>query len=144
MPRWSAARDMCRALNVVYPNRGTSPPGLVVSLLNTEKTVRDRFGPAFFVLLDVVRSIVPELVDDQRAALQWMRARSPSVVVAALMDALFARAQEHIERGEDADTFTGGVLMRVFVRAAEPVWRLAEGWHGGWNRNRKSRRGKAR
>jgi gamma-tubulin complex component 5 len=128
--QWCAAReeDMCCALNGTYSDDKTSPQGLVVSLLNTEKAVRDRFGRAFFVLLDVVRSIVPELVDDQRAALQWMRTRSPSVVVAALMDALFARAQEHIERGEEADTFTGGVLMRVFVHAAEPVWNMIGDW----------------
>lgn len=132
--QWCATseEDMYRALNGVYADNGTSL-GLIVSLLNTEKAVRDRFGPAFGVLLEVVRTVIPELsnlaqADDRRTAPQWMRARSPSVVVAALMDILFARAQEHIERGEEADTFAGGVLMRVFVHAAEPVWSMIGDW----------------
>ncbi|KAK2465974.1 hypothetical protein APHAL10511_001615 [Amanita phalloides] len=131
--QWCAAReeDMCRALNGVYSDDESSL-GLIVSLLNTEKAVRDRFGLAFGVLLEVVRSVVPELVNlsqanDRRISLR-SRARPPSVVVAALIDTLFARAQEHIERGEEGDTFTGGVLMRVFVHAAEPVWSMTGDW----------------
>ncbi|KAM6496155.1 Spc97 / Spc98 family domain containing protein [Amanita muscaria] len=131
---WCAAReeDMCRALGGVY--YGSEPsPGLVVSLLNTEKAMRDRFFPAFDALLEVVRDVVPELVnsshlaDERRASLRT-RVRPSSVVTAALMDTLFARAQGHIERGEDADVCTGGVLMRVFVQAAEPVWSMMGNW----------------
>ncbi|KAF8622209.1 hypothetical protein AX15_007310 [Amanita polypyramis BW_CC] len=131
--QWCSAREenMCRALGGVYSDSESSP-GLIVSLLDTEKAVRDRFGPAFIVLLEVVRSVVPELLDPsqadgQKASLRT-RGRAPSIVMAALMDTLFACAQEHIERGEEGDIFTGGVLMRVFVRTAEPVWTMIEGW----------------
>ncbi|PFH47800.1 hypothetical protein AMATHDRAFT_6396 [Amanita thiersii Skay4041] len=129
---WCASQeeDMCRALNGVYSDDEPST-GLVVSLLHTEKSVRDKFGVAFDVLLNVIRNVVPEMVQpegvDRRHSVRH-RTKSPAVVMAALMDTLFVRVQEHIERGEEADIETGSVLMRVLVQAVEPVWDMIGNW----------------
>ncbi|KAF8638546.1 hypothetical protein AX17_002089 [Amanita inopinata Kibby_2008] len=132
--QWCSAReeDMCRARGGAYTDN-EHPPGLAVSLLSIEKSIRDKFGPAFDVLLGVVKHVVPELfypqADSRRGSLRT-RMKAPSVIMATLMDTLFSRAQEHIERGEDTDMLTGSVLMRVFVRAAEPVWSMIGDWLG--------------
>ncbi|KAK0467793.1 Spc98 family-domain-containing protein [Desarmillaria tabescens] len=110
---WCASKEeaICKATNGVG-----SDDGLVVSLLSLEMQIRDTFGGSFFVLLDVVRTVFG---DDYSAK------ASPSTVTASLLDHLFVAIQKHLERGE---RIAAGVVMRVFIRSAEPLWGMVGRW----------------
>lgn len=128
---------------------GMSNEKLVVSLLETEKSLRDRFEQSFEALLTVVRkSICPSLFRQTETETQtqtqtlyehqvllpeahhtdWTRDLStwpPSMVTASLLNLLFNSVQEQMERREQV---TADTLMRVFVRTAEPVWAMIRKW----------------
>ncbi|KAK0206027.1 Spc98 family-domain-containing protein [Desarmillaria ectypa] len=110
---WCASKEeaICKATNGV-----SSDGGLVVSLLSLEMQIRDTSGGSFFVLLDVVRTVFG---DDYSAK------ASPSTVTASLLDQLFVAIQKYLERGE---RIAAGVVMRVFIRSAEPLWEMVGRW----------------
>ncbi|KAG7446033.1 uncharacterized protein BT62DRAFT_950010 [Guyanagaster necrorhizus] len=110
---WCASKEeaICKATNGV-----SYDDGLVVSLLSLEMQIRDIFGESFFVLLDVVRTVFG---DDYSAK------ASPATVTASLLDHLFVSMQKHLERGQ---RMTAGMIMRVFIRSAEPLWGMVGRW----------------
>ena len=119
---WCARREevMCRA------SAGIDEDDVVVSLLGTEKAVRDQYETSFEVLLDIVQNVFDVKEGfSEHASFPAMGRRSPAAVTAFLLDSLFAHVQEHLERG---DTVTSDTLMRVFVRSAEPVWGMIGKW----------------
>lgn len=119
---WCARREevMCRA------SAGIDEDDVVVSLLGTEKAVRDQYETSFEVLLDVVQNVFDVKEGfSEHATFPAMGRRSPAAVTAFLLDSLFSHVQEHLERG---DTVTSDTLMRVFVRSAEPVWGMIGKW----------------
>ncbi|KAK0453073.1 Spc98 family-domain-containing protein [Armillaria borealis] len=97
-------------------NGVSSDDGLVVSLLSLEMQIRDTFGGSFFVLLDVVRTVFGD---------DYSTKAPPSMVTASLLDHLFIAMQKHLERGE---RIAAGVVMRVFIRSAEPLWGMVGRW----------------
>ncbi|KAK0242180.1 hypothetical protein EDD85DRAFT_946326 [Armillaria nabsnona] len=110
---WCAGKEeaICKATNGV-----SSDDGLDVGLLSLEMQIRDGFGESFFVLLDVVRTVFG---DDYST-------KAPlSTVTASLLDHLFIAMQKHLERGE---RIAAGVVMRVFIRSAEPLWGMVGRW----------------
>lgn len=123
---WCAAREeaMCRAHNGVVETR------LVVSLLSTEKAVRDEHGTLFKVLLDIVRKVFcikpEENIDSSGFILERSR-QSPAAITTLLLNAIFASIQQHVER---RDTVTSDALMKVFVWTVEPVWAMTGRWLG--------------
>jgi len=117
---------MCRAY------AGIDEEPLVVSLLGTEKAIRDEFETSFEVLLDVIFQVFQVPHDSDMATFDFTsqahshrRQLQPAALTAVLLDTLFARVQQHIER---RDTVSSDALMRVFVKTAEPVWGMIGRW----------------
>ncbi|EAU84459.2 hypothetical protein CC1G_01455 [Coprinopsis cinerea okayama7 len=117
---WCAEReeDMCRAglENLDEP--------LVVSLLNTEQTLRNEYDESFEILSTIVRDVFGYPAGSTRRKF-W---RSSATLSTALLDTLFSHLQEHMERNA---VVTGNTLLRVFVSSSEPIW----GMVGKWLRN---------
>ena len=115
---------MCRAY------AGVDEEPLVVSLLGTEKALKDQYGTSFDILLEIVQQafqIKPNediALFDNSATIPQKRLQ-PSALTALLLDTLFTSVQQHMER---RDTVTSDALMRVFVRTAEPVWGMVGRW----------------
>jgi gamma-tubulin complex component 5 len=114
---------MCRAY------AGIDDEPVVVSLLHTEKALRDNFATSFDVLLDTVRRvfrITPEdSIDSSFGNILERNRQPPAAQTALLLDTLFAAVQQHTER---RDSVTSDILMRIFVRTAEPVWGMTGRW----------------
>ncbi|KAF8655331.1 hypothetical protein AX16_003104 [Volvariella volvacea WC 439] len=132
---WCAGREeaICRA------QQGLSDQSLVVSLLSTEKAIKDKFEASFDMLLDTVRRVLctSSLSSSSHTGgnnhtinygEEWkmgIRGKAPSVVATSLLDTLFSYIQEQLERRENV---TADALMRVFVRSAEPIWAMMGQW----------------
>lgn len=121
---WCAAREeaMCRA------HAGIAEAPVVVSLLQTEKALRDNYATSFDVLLDIVRNvfrITPEDTIDSFGYVLERNRQSPAAQTAFLLDILLVAVQRHMER---RDTVTSAILMKIFVRSAEPVWGMLGRW----------------
>ncbi|PPQ68598.1 hypothetical protein CVT26_003387 [Gymnopilus dilepis] len=119
---WCASREesMCRA------SLGLDEEPLVVSLLSTERAIRDQYESTFEVLLEIVMRVFNIKPEESFAEFdQNIQLRQPSVLTAFLLDTLFSSVRQHMERGE---TVTSNALMRVFVRTAEPVWSMVGNW----------------
>ncbi|KAJ3975970.1 Spc98 family-domain-containing protein [Lentinula raphanica] len=130
---WCSNREEAwlRALNGLTPNPTThfeSEPDdqvLVVSLLGTEKALRDQFEDSFDAMLKIVIRVVGEPQDDEWA----LPTQTPSSITTLLLDTLFSAVQLRLERG---DQVTAATLTRVFVGSAEPIWKMVGRWisHG--------------
>ena len=120
---WCAAREeaMCRAYS------GVDEEPLVISLLSTEKAIRDEFETSLEVLLEVVRTVFEVQFSDDFASFfdRGSIRRPPATLTALLLDTLFIGVQQHMER---RDTVTSDALMHVFVQTAEPVWSMVGIW----------------
>ncbi|KAG6916475.1 hypothetical protein DXG01_006669 [Tephrocybe rancida] len=135
--KWCADREeaMCRAWgggsgqpfssSPEAPEADPSSEHLIISLLGTEKAVRDTFQQTFDVLLDIVRSVYPELDASASSTSNQASTRFAAATSADLLDHLFASVQAHLERGEHT---TAAALLRVFVRSAEPIWGMMGKW----------------
>lgn len=113
---------MCRA------SAGIDDEPVVVSLLRTEKTLKDNYATSFDVLLDIVQSVfrvTPEDSIDSFGHILERNRQLPAAQTALLLNTLFAAVQRHIER---RDSVTSDILMKVFVRTAEPVWGMIGRW----------------
>ena len=125
LDKWCAAREeaMCRAWGgtgaLEDSPHDAGDDRLVISLLRTEKDVRDTFERTFEVLLALAREIFPPSTGSTR------RGTCPAAISATLLDRLFESVQEYLERREKT---TSEALMRVFVRTAEPVWDMLGRW----------------
>ncbi|TFK25989.1 hypothetical protein FA15DRAFT_693484 [Coprinopsis marcescibilis] len=124
---WCAAREeaMFRA------GLGLLEEPLVVSLLNTEKSIQAEFDNSFEVLLEIVRDVFgygAATEDSGPPRFSHRRLRSPASLATCFLDTLFSRLQEHTERNA---TVTGGTLLRVFIHSSEPIWTMI----GKWLRN---------
>lgn len=118
---WCSAREeqMCRA------SQGITQEQLVVSLLETQDALSDEFDTAFVVVYEIVQKVfeVTSKADDGAHVVQTRR--SPSVHTTLLLDTLFLTLQEHAERNS---VVVSRMLMRVFVRTAEPIWAMVGKW----------------
>ncbi len=121
---WCAAREevICRAYN------GVVEDSLVVSLLSTEKALRDDHGTSFEALLDIVCEVFrikpDENIDASGFILERSR-QSPAAITTLLLNTMFTSVQRHIER---RDTVTSDALMKVFVWTVEPIWATTGRW----------------
>jgi len=121
---WCAGREeaMCRAY------AGIDEEPVIVSLLHTEKALRDNYASSFDVLLDIVRTVFRVAPEDNIDSFGYILERnrqSPAAQTALLLDTLFAAVQQHMER---KDSVVCDILMKVFVRTAEPVWGMMGRW----------------
>ncbi|KAF8914341.1 Spc98 family-domain-containing protein [Gymnopilus junonius] len=119
---WCSRREeaMCRAY------LGIDEGPLAVSLLGTERAIQDEYESSFDVLLGIVQEVFNLKPEDDFAVFdQNTQTRQPAVLTALLLDTLFSRVQQHMERRE---SLTSDALMRVFVRTAEPVWNMIGRW----------------
>ncbi|CAA7258523.1 unnamed protein product [Cyclocybe aegerita] len=126
---WCAAHEeaMCRA------SAGIEEEPLVVSLLSTEKAIRDEYATLFEVLLDIINKVfdvqpgedISSIFDNSSSTTAKSAKRQPAALTALLLDTLFANVQQHLER---RDHVTGNGLMRVFVTTTEPVWDMVGRW----------------
>ncbi|KDR84121.1 hypothetical protein GALMADRAFT_219953 [Galerina marginata CBS 339.88] len=119
---WCAAREeaMCRAY------AGIDEEPLIVSLLGTERAIRDEYEDSFDVLLEIVqKAFQTKPGADFSLFDEVTQMRQPAALTALLLDTLFSSVQQHMER---RDTVTSDALMRVFVRTAEPVWSMVGRW----------------
>lgn len=132
---WCADREQqgCAALAGVPPSFSSTPDDddsnpnknkLVVSLLSTEKAIRDHFSDTFGTLFDVASTILGVELVGEEWSLPPLRS-PPSIIATRLLDTLFVSVQEHLERG---DTIVADALMRVFVTCAEPIWAMVGRW----------------
>ena len=104
---------------------GVDEEPLVVSLLDTEKAIRDAYEDTFDVLIQVIQSTFRVPPRGNFASFEVEGRQSPAALTALLLDTLFSRLQRHMER---QDRVTSGNLMRVFVRTAEPIWAMMGRW----------------
>ena len=119
---WCAAREEA----ISRACCGVDEEPLVISLLSTEKAIRDEFETSLEVLLEVVRTVFEaQSNDDSEFSNSSYTRRSPATLTALLLDTLFIGVQQHMER---RDTVTSDALMRVFVQTAEPVWSMVGKW----------------
>ncbi|KAF8897878.1 Spc98 family-domain-containing protein [Infundibulicybe gibba] len=104
----SSHSQISRTLEAFADAAGIGDGKLIVSLLDTEKSLRDTFEDSFSVLLAVVTHVFPP----KAGAGGWeiTSPRSPAVVSASLLDTLFASVQVHLERG---DQVTADTLMHT-------------------------------
>ena len=120
---WCAAREeaICRAY------AGIDAEFLVVSLLETEGAIRDRFGTVYEVLLEIVQRVfrIHPGEDFARSNHAGTALRQPAALTAQLLDTLFSNVQQHMER---QDTITSDALTRVFLRTAGPTWTMVGKW----------------
>jgi len=124
---WCAEREenMCRA------QAGIGDGELVVSLLGTEKAMKDAFEGSFRILLGIVNRVhgLESTSDSYPLGMgeeAWKLPTEPAAAITArLLDTMFEAVQEHLERG---DGVTADALMRVFVKSAEPVWGMVGRW----------------
>ncbi|KAF9559664.1 hypothetical protein CPC08DRAFT_723770 [Agrocybe pediades] len=120
---WCAAREeaICRA----YAGIDTEP--LVVTLLETEGAIRDRYGTVFEVLLEIIQTIfqIRPGEDLSQFDLSATLLRQPAALTAQLLDTLFLNVQQHMER---RDNITSDALTRVFLRTAGPIWSMVGKW----------------
>jgi len=119
---WCAGREeaMCRAYS------GADDEPLVISLLATEKAIRDEYETSLEVLLEVVQTVFElQSSEDADSFDRGSTRRPPATLTALLLDTLFIKVQQHMER---RDTVTSDALMRVFVQTAEPVWGMVGKW----------------
>ena len=119
---WCAAREEA----ISRAHCGVDEKPLVISLLSTEKAIRDEFETSLEVLLEIVRTVFEvQSNDDSESFDSGFTRRSPATLTALLLDTLFIGVQQHMER---RDTVTSDALMRVFVQTAEPVWGMVGKW----------------
>lgn len=121
---WCAAREeaMCRAFS------RNVEESVVVSLLDTGKALRDEYATSFDLLLGIVQDVFRVTPEDKLDSFGYIleRNRQPAAAQAALLlDVLFATSQKHMER---KDPVTSNILMKVFVRTAEPTWAMMGRW----------------
>ena len=119
---WCAAREEA----ISRACCGVDEKPLVISLMSTEKAIRDEFETSLEVLLEIVRTVFEvQSNDDFETSDSGSTRRSPATLTALLLDTLFIGVQQHLER---RDTVTSDALMRVFVQTAEPVWGMVGKW----------------
>lgn len=119
---WCAAREEA----ITRACSGVDEEPLVISLLSTEKAIRDEFETSLEVLLQIVRTVFEHQSNDDPLSFDsGSTRRSPAALTALLLDTLFIGVQQHMER---RDTVTSDALMRVFVQTAEPVWGMVGKW----------------
>ena len=119
---WCAAREEA----ISRACCGVDEKPLVISLLSTEKAIRDEFETSLEVLLEIVRTVFEVQSNDKSESPDSsFTRRSPAALTALLLDTLFIGVQQHMER---RDTVTSDALMRVFVQTAEPVWGMVGKW----------------
>lgn len=114
---WCASREQ----NICEARESVGAGQLVVSLLSTEKALRDRYERAFSALLSVVVSVCgePELG-------RWrLPVKAAARISAALLDALLDAYKAHMEIGE---AVTADALLSAFRLTAEPVWGMVHLW----------------
>ncbi|EJD01366.1 uncharacterized protein FOMMEDRAFT_158502 [Fomitiporia mediterranea MF3/22] len=101
----------------------------VVSLLSLEKDVRHEFSDSFDELLGIIDSIFLDTAWLSRDRILSRVKLSPSSFTSRLLDSLF----DSIQRKESfGDTTSATLLMQVFCRTAEPVWKMLGDWlHNG-------------
>ncbi|KAL1761163.1 Spc98 family-domain-containing protein [Schizophyllum commune] len=114
---WCASREQ----DICCAREGVGAGMLVVSLLSTEKALRDRYERAFSALLNVVNAIGAES-EQGRWKLPVKGAARNSAV---LLDALLSAYRAHIEIGE---AVTADALLAAFQLTAEPVWGMIHLW----------------
>lgn len=103
---WCAERES----QIMQARLGCGVEGTIVSLLETEKAIRDRWEGSFNVLVAIVKDL---------------DGGSTRYEMARLLDSLFDAVAENTERGE---TIAAEILLRVFCRSAEPVWAMIGKW----------------
>ncbi|KAH9482299.1 Gamma-tubulin complex component 5 [Psilocybe cubensis] len=119
---WCSAKE--EAICTAYIGMDEEP--LIVSLLGTEREIRDQYEATFDVLLEVVRMVFQiQPGADFSLFDQRTQTRQPATLTAFLLDTLFSNVQQHMER---RDAVTSDKLMRVFIRTAEPVWGMVGRW----------------
>jgi gamma-tubulin complex component 5 len=98
---------------------------LIVSLLETQNSLSDEFDTAFAVIHEIVQNVFDISEDADNGVQVVQTKRSPAVHSTLLLDTLFSTLQEHAERNS---AVVSRMLMRVFVRTAEPIWAMVGKW----------------
>jgi gamma-tubulin complex component 5 len=124
---WCATKeaDICRA------QAGVGSPN-VISLLRLENALRDTFSESFPAVSDVLHNVLTQTSrtnEKDFSLLANLPAKAPpSTITCLLLDHLLQTVQTYWSL---ADVSTCNALMRIFVKAAEPIWAMI----GRWLRN---------
>ena len=124
--QWCADKEEA----ICMSKAGLGPPG-VVSLLDLEKSLHDKFSEAFEVLLDLLRDVTRRATQSYDSTLAvWTFAdlpkrMSPAAITALLTDSLMQKMQDYASMG---DLVTSDVLFNIFSDTAEPLWGMVYRW----------------
>ncbi|KAF7302253.1 hypothetical protein MIND_00792300 [Mycena indigotica] len=118
LDHWCAEEEQA----ICWIRTGQAAPNtkLVISLLSMQKSLHDKFVDGFDVLLSVIQVIA--VYEFRQYALL---PRTPAVLSALLLDTLLEKVQ--LYREQDSQVLAG-MLMRVFVTTAEPIWAMVGRW----------------
>ncbi|KAL5508181.1 hypothetical protein ACEPAH_5800 [Sanghuangporus vaninii] len=98
---------------------------VVVSLMSLEKALREEFSDCFEELLGIICRCFPGTIWISRVQMLARVRHSPSTFSSQLLDALFDAIQRKQAFG---DSVSVSIMMRVFLRTAEPVWSMLGRW----------------
>jgi gamma-tubulin complex component 5 len=104
---------------------------VIVSLLSLESDLRGIFSESMAAVLHILRTVLAQTTRSRDTDMEvWLLANlptkvPPAAVTCVLLDTLFQSVQTYLSM---ADTTTSNALMRVFVKTAEPVWRMIGRW----------------
>ncbi|KAF5333611.1 hypothetical protein D9611_002761 [Ephemerocybe angulata] len=117
---WCAAREE----QICLASQGATEEPLIVSLLETQNALSEQYDEAFDVVLEALRNVfIVTRTEDGTQQIQTKR--SPAGQSTFLLDTLFSTLQEHTERNS---LVVSRMLMRIFVRTAEPMWAMVGKW----------------
>lgn len=123
---WCATQEE----EICMARAGLGPPR-IISLLDLEKSLRDRFSQTFDVLLTILHTAVQRATHSpEPIAAIWTfpdlpKRMPPAASTAQLLDALLHSAQDHAAQG---DSPTAAALLAVFAAAAAPLWGTVRRW----------------
>ncbi|KAI5123393.1 hypothetical protein M0805_006101 [Coniferiporia weirii] len=117
---WAAQRE--EMILRAHLQKGSST---VVSLLSLKKAIRDEFSETFKELLEILHLSLPDSAWLNRTRILTYVRSSPSSFSSRILDTLYGAVQT---RHSFADSVSALALMQVFLRTAEPVWRVLGRW----------------
>lgn len=100
-----------------------------MSLLETQSAVSDEYERAFDVLLEIVQNVFristssSEEVSEPNLVVQTKG--SPAAHATLLLDSIFSTLLQYTERNSPT---VSQMLLRLFIRTAEPIWAMLGSW----------------
>ncbi|KAH8834345.1 Spc98 family-domain-containing protein [Flagelloscypha sp. PMI_526] len=123
---WCSAKEqeICYAKGGILIPPNSKP--IVISLLSLEKSMQDMFEDTFSVILSIIQSLCT-LDGTLSISSYWPLSMRPTwKTTTSLLDRILEATKVH--GGQRGNIVTASHLMDLFVKAAEPVWKMVRKW----------------